>query len=141
MAPCTHRNQQPLGSNNGIGTSQTANNALENAPDLSMNDTVTDIHNQLGDYPRHELEEPDNLNTHVKNLENDLKSFRTEFSDFHLENASKNIQADLDNMHRAHILMNETLMSRMDTFETEVISMMERMDTSNKGLRSQTNEL
>src|SRR5260370_30960351 len=47
-----------------------------------------------------------------------------------MENTSNNIQSDLDDMHRAHIIMNETLTSRMD-----------KMDASDKELSSQLNEL
>ena len=113
MAHRAHRNQQPLNSDGAIGTSQTMGNTSDNVPDASMNDTLIDLPDQSGGSPRCVSMESDEVNTHVENLETEFKAFRTEFSNFQ-DNTSNNIQAELDNLHRAHVMMNETLTSRMD---------------------------
>ena len=130
MAPRTRRNQPLSNSENVIGTSQTADNTLANAPDTSMIDPAIDTYNQSGDDHRRASEEPNHFESRVEDLENEFRAFRSEFRDFRMENASNNIQSDLDDMHRAHILMNETLTSRMD-----------KMDAFDKELSSQLSEL
>ena len=110
---------------------------LDNAPDASMNDTLIDLPDQLGGSPRRVSMESNEVDTHIKNLETEFKAFRTEFSNFQLDNASNNIQAELDNLHRAHVTMNETLMSRMDDLNRDLMS---RMDENN-GLSSKMTEL
>ena len=49
-----------------------------------------------------------------------------------------NIQADLDNMHNAQFLLNETLTSKLNVLDKEVTS---RIEVLNGDLSSQLNEL
>ena len=92
---------------------------------------------QSGDDPGHASEEPENFGTPVEVLETEFRTFRAEFSNFRLENASIDIQADLDNVQRAQFIMNETLMSKMDAFDNKI----DKMDAFNRELSSQMNDL
>ena len=48
--------------------SHTANSELVNTPNMPMDNTVTDGPNQSDNTPRHASEEPQNFETHFKEL-------------------------------------------------------------------------
>ncbi len=119
-----------MNSDDAISTPQTAGNVSVNAPDVSMNDTSIELPDKLGDSPRHTSREPNEVDTHIENLKTEFRALWNEFSNFQLENASNNIQVDLDDINRAHISMTETITSRMD-----------KMDAFDKELSSQLYKL
>ena len=77
---------------------------------------MTDVLDQSVNDPGHMAREIGNIDTciGIGDLEKEFKIFRSEFSNFCLENVTNDIQADLDNVQHAQYLMNETLTSKMD---------------------------
>src|SRR5260370_20209556 len=112
-------------------TPQLTDNTLANAPTLPVDNTMTDVFHQSGNDPGCMTKEIGTTDTHISDLEN-------EFSNFHLENVTNDIQADLDNVQQAQVLMNEILMSKMDAIDNKIMS---RVDDMNKELSSQMSEL
>src|SRR5260370_9205015 len=119
-------------------TPQLTNNTLAITPTSPVDNTMTDVLDQSVNDPGCMAKEIGNTNTHISDLEKEFKIFRSEFSNFCLENATNDIQADLDNVQCAQYLINKTLTSKMDTFDNEIMS---RVDNMNKELSSQMSEL
>ncbi len=63
--------------------------------------------------PRHTSEEPQHI--------------ETQFSDFCMDHMSINVQVDLENLQSAHVILNETLLSRMDALDRELGSQMNEL--------------
>src|SRR5260370_15393698 len=119
-------------------TPQLTDNALAITPASPVDNTMTDVLDQSVNDPGRAAKEIGNTDTRIGDLEKEFKIFRSEFSNFCLENATNDIQADLDNVQRAQYSMNETLTSKMDAFDNEIMS---RVDNMNKELSSQMSEL
>ena len=120
MAQCACYNHHFINTDDAIGTSHTANSELANAPNTPVDDTVTNGPNQSGNTPRHMSEEPQNFKTCFEELDNEFRAFRSEFSEFHMDHISINIQADLENLQNAQIILNETLTSKIDVIGREI---------------------
>ncbi len=95
MAWCVCHNQHLINRDDAIGVSHTANSELANALNMPVDDTMTNGPNQLFNAPRCMSEEPQNFETHFKELDNEFRASRSEFSEFHMDHASINIQVDL----------------------------------------------